>query len=212
MMCMGQNLLSTVFELLIQQNGGQVFDSEGRVAINSPQCAQAVEVMHKIVQAGIYSNIPAWMHEFLASINGESVATYPYAVWFAATIKSTAKDYAGNKEWGVFPLPALEKGGSHVSNLGGSVLVIPAQSRNKAAAWEFIKYALCTVDGQVEQYRYKSLFPAYLPALKSPVFDEPDTFFGGQHASRMFATDITKVHPLRRTTTWATTQRYLAHR
>jgi lactose/L-arabinose transport system substrate-binding protein len=209
MMCMGQNLLSTVFELLIQQNGGQVFDSEGRVAINSPQCAQALEVMHRIVQAGIHSNIAAWTHEFMASVNGESVATFPYAVWFAGTIKDTAKDYAGNKEWGVFPLPALEKGGSRVSNLGGSVLVIPAQCRNKAAAWEFIKFALCTVEGQIEQYRYRSLFPAYLPALKSTVFDEPDPFFGGQHASRLFATDIEKIHTLNRTRNWAEALRYL---
>jgi lactose/L-arabinose transport system substrate-binding protein len=209
MMPMGQNLLSTVFELLIQQNGGQIFDSEGRVAINSPKCAQALEVMHGIVQAGIHSNIPAWGHEYLASINSDSIATFPSAVWFAGTIKNTAKDYVGNKEWGVFRLPALERGGNRVSNLGGSVLVIPAQCRNKAAAWEFIRTALCTVEGQVDQYRYRSLFPAYIPALSSPVFDEPDPFFGGQRASRLFATDIDKIYTLNRTRNWQEAMRYL---
>src|SRR5207248_2092463 len=99
MMPMGHNLLSTMFELLIQQNGGQIFDSAGRIAINSPQCAQAVEVMRKIAQAGIQSNIMAWGHEYMASINSDTLATFPSAVWFAGTIKDTAKEYPGTKEW-----------------------------------------------------------------------------------------------------------------
>lgn len=209
MLPMGQNLYATDFEILIQQDGGQIFDEQGRVAINSPQCVQALEVMHKIVQAGINSNILAWSLEYMASINSDSLATFPSAVWFAGTIKNTAKEYPGIKEWGVMRLPALEKGGPRVSNLGGSVLVIPAQCKNKAAAWEFIKQALCTVDGQVDQYRYRSLFPAYLPALKSTVFDEPDPFFGGQRISRLFATDLDKIHPLNRTRNWAEATRYL---
>ena len=80
--------------------------------------------------------------------NDESIATYPGAVWLAGIIKDSSGDYAGKKaDWGVFRLPAVRRGGLHVANLGGSVLVIPAQCQNKDAAWAFIEYALCTHGG-----------------------------------------------------------------
>src|SRR5207302_1163575 len=119
-----------------------------------------------------------WGQEFMAGFNTDTIATYPEAVWFAGTIKDAVPDYGGKRaSWGVFPLPALTKGGTHVSNLGGSVLVIPAQCRQKEAAWAFLEYALCTKEAQIQQYRAESLFPAFLPALQDPLFDAPDPFF-----------------------------------
>jgi lactose/L-arabinose transport system substrate-binding protein len=210
MLPLGSNSLRPMFEMLIQQNGGQVFDDQGRIAINSPQTRQALATIQKMRAAGICSDVALWSQEFLAGLNDESIATYPIAVWFAGTIKDTVKDFAGKKaDWGVFRLPAITPGGLHVANLGGSVLVIPAQCRNKAAAWAFVEYALCTNAGQLEQYRSMSLFPAYLPALETPVLDEPDPFFGGQKTGRLFATDVMKISKLNRTPAWGEAIRYL---
>jgi lactose/L-arabinose transport system substrate-binding protein len=160
--------------------------------------------------AGICSDVALWSQEFLAGLNDESIATYPIAVWFAGTIKDTVKDFAGKQaSWGAFTLPAVALGGLHVANLGGSVLVIPAQSRNREAAWAFVEYALCTVEGQAAQYRNMSLFPAFLPASQSSTLDEPDPFFGGQRIERLFATDVTKIARLNRTPAWGEAMRYL---
>jgi lactose/L-arabinose transport system substrate-binding protein len=210
MLPLGSNSLRPMFEMLIQQNGGQIFDDQGRIAINSTQTREALATIQKMRAAGICSDIALWSQEFLAGLNDESIATYPIAVWFGGTIKDTVKDFAGKKaDWGVFRLPALSPGGLHVANLGGSVLVIPAQCRNKAAAWAFVEYALCTNAGQLAQYRSMSLFPAYLPALATPVMDEPDPFFGGQKTGRLFATDVTKISRLNRTPAWGEAVRYL---
>ncbi len=210
MLPLGSNSLRPMFEMLIQQSGGQVFDDQGRIAINSPQTRQALSILQKMRGAGICSDIALWSQEFLAGLNDESIATYPIAIWFAGTIKDTVKDYAGKKaEWGVFRLPAITSGGLRVANLGGSVLVIPAQCRNKAAAWAFVEYALCTREGQIAQYRNMSLFPAFLPAMQSRDLDEPDPFFGGQRIVRLFATDVTKITRLNRTPAWGEAIRYL---
>lgn len=210
MLTLGSASMSSVFEILIQQNGGQIFDDAGAVAINSPECAEALGVMKRMWEAGICANVAWWSQEFLAGLNDESIATYPLAVWFGGTIKDSVKDYGGHpQEWGVMRLPAIKPGGLRNSNLGGSVLVIPSQCKQKEAAWAFIEYALCTVEGQVDQYRNMSLFPAYLPALKDPYFDEPDTFFGGHKVSRLFATDVEKVPALNRTEDWAEATRYI---
>jgi lactose/L-arabinose transport system substrate-binding protein len=210
MLAVGANGISPLFEILLQQAGGQVFDDEGRIVINSPQSAEVLALIKRMRESGVCSDVSMWSQEYMAGFNGDSLATYPMAVWFAGTIKDTVKDFAGTKpRWGVFRLPALHPGGSRVSNLGGSVLAIPAQCKNPQAAWRFIEYALCTVEGQTDQYRSMSLFPAYLPALKDPMFDEPDPFFENQKASRLFATDVDKIQALNRTPNWSEAQRYL---
>ncbi|HZT41164.1 MAG TPA: sugar ABC transporter substrate-binding protein [Chthonomonadaceae bacterium] len=210
MLPMDTGALATMYQLLIQQNGGQVFDDNGRIAVNSPQSRQALGVLRRMLQAGICSNVKMWGQEFMAGLNNDTIATYPEAAWFAGTIKDAAPDYGGKRQiWGIFRLPALVKGGLRTSNLGGSVLVIPQQCRNKPAAWAFLRYALCTAEGQLAMYRSENLFPAYLPALRSPVFDEPDPFFGGQQIGRLFAGDAAKMNILNRTADWMEALGYL---
>jgi lactose/L-arabinose transport system substrate-binding protein len=210
MLPLGANGLLPMFQMLLQENRGQIFDDQGRIAIRSRQAEQALEIIRRMRTAGIGSDIQLWSQEFLAGLNDEPLATYPIAIWFAGTIRDTVKDFAGPKsEWGVFRLPAIERGGLRVANWGGSVLVIPEQCRNKAAAWAFIEYALCTQEGQIAQYRNMNLFPAYLPAMRSAELDQPDPFFGGQRIVRLFSTDVTRISRLNMTPTWAEASTYL---
>jgi lactose/L-arabinose transport system substrate-binding protein len=210
MLPLGANSLRIFYEIMIQQNGGQVFDDQDRIAINSPQSQEVLGIIKRIREAGIYSEVAIWSQEFMAGFNSDTIASYPMAVWFAGTIKDTVKDFAGEKQvWGVFRLPAIKPGGTRYSNYGGSVLVIPAQCKNKEAAWQFVEYALCTVEGQVAQYKSMSLYPAYLPALDHPTFDEPDPFFGGQRVGRFFSEGVTQIQALNRTPVWTETNRYL---
>jgi len=202
--------LGMMYEILLQQNGGQVFDDEGRIALNSPQSEEVLATLGRLLESGICSRIPIWSHEFMAGLKDDTVATYPMAVWFGGTIKDTVQEYPGQPcGWGVFRLPALAKGGLRTSNLGGSVLVIPDQCRQKAAAWAFIEYALCTREGQLAQYRNFDLFPAFLPAHNDPFLDEPDPFFGGQKVRRLFTVDLTRIPRLNRTEEWVEATRYL---
>lgn len=202
--------LAALYEILLQQNGGQLFDEQGRIAVNSPQSEQVLATLKRLLDSGICADVQTWSHEFLAGLKADTIATYPLAVWFGGTIKDTVQEYEGQTTaWGVLALPALARGGLRVSNLGGSVLVIPDQCRQKQAAWAFIEYALCTRAGQIAQYRNFDLFPAYLPALEDPFLDEPDAFFGHQKVRRLFATDITKIPTLHRTQDWNEALRYL---
>lgn len=210
MMPLDTGALSMMFEILIQQAGGQVFDDGGGIAIDSPQSRKVLDLLRRLIQAGLCANVKMWGQEFMAGFNNDTIATYPGAAWLAGTIKDAAPDYGGQRQtWGVFRLPALVPGGPRISNYGGSVLVIPAQCANKPAAWAFVHYALCTVAGQLAQYRSENLFPAYLPALKSPVFDDADPFFSGQAIGRLFARDVTRLPILNRTPHWTEATRYI---
>lgn len=210
MLVMDEGAPVTMFQLLLQQTGGQVFDDRGRIAVNSAQSRQVLGLMRRIIQSGIGYNVKMWGQEFMAGLNTDTVATYPEAAWFAGTIQDAVPDYGGVKQsWGVFRLPAISPGGLRTSNLGGSVLVIPRQCPNKAAAWAFIRYSLCTSEGQLQLYRYADLFPAYLPALDSPLFDQPDPLFGGQRIGRLFARSATGMQVLNRTANWTEATQYI---
>jgi lactose/L-arabinose transport system substrate-binding protein len=210
MLPLGVNGLRGLFLIFLQQTGGQIFDDQGRIAVNTPQARQALDMIKKMRMAGICSDIPQWSQEFLSSLNDNSIATYPIGVWFGGTIKDMAKDSHNHAvQWGAFRLPAMVPGGIRVANDGGSVLVIPSQSKNKAAAWAFIHYALCTREGELEQYKYYDIFPAYLPALKSPIIDAPDPFYGGQRVGRLFAMDVTKIAKLNLTPNWSEAGSYM---
>jgi lactose/L-arabinose transport system substrate-binding protein len=195
--------LQYAYEMMLQQLGGQVFDEQGRIAVGRDESIRVMELIRRMLDAGICANVRAWGHDWMAGFGSDTIATYPGAVWLGGTIKDTVGAYgAGGSGWAVFPLPSFERGGRSASNMGGSVLVIPDQCTQKEAAWAFIEHALCTREGQVAQYANFDLFPAYLPALEDPFFAQPDPFYGGQHVRSLFAGRVRDVQVLNRTGDW----------
>jgi lactose/L-arabinose transport system substrate-binding protein len=206
MMPLAIGSLKDPFQMLMQQNGGGVFDEQGRLMLSHPRNVEALELIRKLLDSGICLSLSD-QNEMLASYNGDSVATYPGASWMMLNMKDTATSTAGR--WGVFRLPAYRPGGIRNSNQGGSVLIIPAQSEVGADAEKFVEYALCTVDAQLQQFKQFGLFPAFLPAHADPRFDEPDPFFGNQHVATLFAEDFEKLQPMNRTRDWDEAERFI---
>ena len=196
-----------LFEILLRQSGGQVFDESGRIAVNSPESLAALEILRRFVKTGISANTQYWSQPFFASFNTESVATYPMAVWFGGFIRDYSPGKSG--EWGVFPLPALTPGGLRTSSYGGSALVIPDQCAQKDAAWAFIEFALCRRDSQLGHYRSFDLFPAMTTVYDDPFFDEHVEYFGGQQVRRLFTKDVERIPAMNRTKDWVETISYL---
>ena len=192
--------LAHTFEMMIQQNGGQIFDEEGRISINSTQCLQVIRLLRKMLDSHVTMNEPLFSHAHYASLKNDTVATYPIAAWWGGTIKDYAPETSG--DWGVFRLPALKIGGIRTSNFGGSTLVIPDQCKFKEAAWAFVEFVLCRPEIQNRQYEKYDLIPCLLTCFNDSLYDEPDPFFGGQKVRRLFARDIQRVYPLNRNKDW----------
>ena len=72
-------------------------------------------------------------------------------------------------------------------------MAIPQQSKHADAAWEFVKYCLCTAEGQNLIFKNSGVFPAYKPAWKDPLYDQPVEFYGGQKAYRLYTEIADKV-------------------
>ena len=197
-----------LFQILMQQNGGGVYDEQGRIILHQPANVEALAIVGRMLRSDATRPGSVYGSEFFASLGTEASASFVGAAWQSQNVKDYAPAEAFG-EWGVFRLPAFRPGGLRNSNFGGSVLVIPEGATEPEAAGMFIERALCTVDGQIEQFKKTGIFPAFLPAFDDPYFDEPDPFYGGQKVNELFARNFEEVPTLYRTTDWTEAQRLI---
>ena len=166
-----------VWRELANQNGCFYFNNEGtEVTVSQPGCVDAMETMKKLYDAGVVA-IVNW-DGAIQEIKAGSLAGAVFGAWYVGTIQDNAPDQAGN--WGIYPMPASEEGGTRAANLGGSALAIPSSSENQEAAWAFVEYALATTNGQVTMLEEFGLVPSYLPALDDPYINEQLAYWGDQ--------------------------------
>lgn len=165
------------FRMLANQNGCFYFSNDAKsVTVNKPGCVTALETVKKLIDSGVVMQ-GGW-NEQIQAFKAGKVATSMFGGWYEGTIRSNAPELEG--KWGVFRMPAAKKGGVRAANLGGSALALPASSKNKAAAWAFIRHALATTEGQVTMLKEYGLVPSYLPALKDPYVNAASKYWGGQ--------------------------------
>ncbi len=137
-------------------------------------------------------NVDMWSSEAYAAYQAGTCVSVAAGSWFSGFLK-TDIDPDGAGHWGATVLPL----GMPATNWGGSFLVIPEQSKNKEAAWAFVKYMLATSDGQNAIFKAVDYFPSYKPAWDAApeLYTDPDDYFGGQ-APNSIATKIAAEVPV----------------
>lgn len=165
------------FRMLANQNGCYYFDNAAtKVTINQPGCVKALSTVQSLYKAGVLGT-GDWNAQITA-IKGSKVAGSLYGGWYEGTIRSNAPDQSG--KWGAYLMPASQAGGRRAANLGGSALALPTSSKNKEAAWAFMKYALGTTQGQITMLKSDGLVPSLLSATKDAYVAQPQAYWGGQ--------------------------------
>ncbi|KAB0679378.1 ABC transporter substrate-binding protein [Aureimonas leprariae] len=190
------NADSSWFRMLANENGCAYFDETGEnVTINQPGCVAALEVIGKAAKAGLYQT--ADWGETLQAINGNKLASAVYGGWYEGSIRASAPDQEG--KWGVYPIPAFEKGGNRAANIGGSSLAVPTASKNPEAALAFINFALGTSEGQVAQLKASGLVPTLPDAVNDPFVKSPQPYWGGQPVWETIIGTLPDIKPARGT-------------
>ncbi|MFI6902738.1 ABC transporter substrate-binding protein [Nonomuraea sp. NPDC050394] len=183
------------FTTLLQQLG-QGYFVDGKVAVNSPDAVRALTLLKTLKDKDLLQNEKGWDGRVTATKQGKA-ATQPTAAWWSGTLTADMPELSG--KFGVVPLPAFDAGGSRTSANGGSALSITAQTKNQQTAWAFLDWMLASKERQVSMMRTEALFPAYLPALSDPLFDEPQPYFGGEKVNRLFADQVKEIPPVQLT-------------
>ncbi len=165
----------------IYENGGDLLSADNKtVVFNSPEAIEGIQIYADLLtnKSAIY-----WgedQGERIQGIKDGRIAMFSDGPYNMGIMKSAAPEMSGM--WKVAVHPYGKQPGSY---LGGTGLVIPAQSKQKEAAWKFIEYAM-RVENQIGVYTYAGAAPALTAALESPEVNAPDPYFGGQKTFDVF--------------------------
>ncbi len=165
----------------IYENGGSLLSNDNKTVIfNSPEAIEAIQVYADMLtqKSAIYWG--ADQGERIQGIKDGRIAMFSDGPYNMGIMKSAAPEMAG--QWRVAVHPYSKQAGSY---LGGTGLVIPAQSKQKEAAWKFIEYAM-RLENQIGVYTYAGAAPALTAALESAQVNAPDPYFGGQKTFEVF--------------------------
>jgi lactose/L-arabinose transport system substrate-binding protein len=181
-----------LFRMILSQQGSYYFTADGKINLTSKEAVNAMNIIKKMKDADLLANVSGW--DGLVGANKNSkVATQVFGVWWSGTISSEAPDLKG--KWDVMAIPAVAKGGSRASNLGGSTLAIPAKSKNVDAAWAFIEYSLATKEGQNTMIKQFGIWPSYIPAYTDPFYTAPQAYFNNKPVWKLFTDQIPQLKP-----------------
>lgn len=175
--------------LLLNQLGGQYYDSNGKVKLDSKEMVQAMTLMKKLKDAGLAVNLANEWNDRITATENNQVATIPYAVWYAGTLQSSNADQKG--KWGIVTLPAFTSGGNTQANCGGSVLAVSSATKNADLAKAFVKFSLMTSKGNKINLDAGKLFTSYKPSYNDDEYKTSDEYFGlsvGQTFSKLTST------------------------
>lgn len=173
-------------EMLLLQAGAGFFDERERPVIDTERNALVLATL-ATWSAGP-SRVAVDAPEFSAAGNALKLQGVVLASlmpdWLAGVWKTDLPGMSG--QWKLMPLPAWEEGGLRTSVQGGSMLGIPKSTPDFESAWALAKRLYLDPERNAAFYRTASIIPPSRAAWSHPVFDEPDAFFAGQPAGRLF--------------------------
>ncbi|TFE24730.1 ABC transporter substrate-binding protein [Cohnella luojiensis] len=178
------------FRMMMNELGVYYFDKDGNIDFNNPKVVQAMATLKKFGDADLVKDVNGWDGIVSATVDG-SVATIPFGAWYYGTIIDQAKDTKG--KWGVFLLPAFEKGGNRAANLGGSSWMLNADSERVDAAYGFMEYFSTTSAVQAVAMEKFGLFPSLQSTYSEPAFQADNEFFGGQKIWKLFGDEMANI-------------------
>jgi multiple sugar transport system substrate-binding protein len=145
-------------------NGGDVVDSSGKAALNSPQAVEALTFYESFFTEGLTpKSVPEGFDITPAFVKGDNPMFFS-GPWHLGLIKDAGGADFSSK-WAIAPMP---KKVTATSFVGGSNMVVFKGTKNPDAAWAFVKFVS---DPKTQALWYKTVTD--LPAVQS-AWQDPD--------------------------------------
>ena len=173
---------------LIWEGGGRPFTVDGSnvtIDFTDAGTTRAVEYWQRMLDEDLVNTkISGWSDDWNRGLNEGTIATQIIGSWFTSTLPERAPDAAG--DFRIAPLPQWEAGETSGSENGGSAMAIPADAKNKEAAYAFLEYF---THGDGLQPRIDA--GAFVPKLSNLDDEEflatTNEFFGDQKYNEVLA-------------------------
>ncbi|GHV36671.1 ABC transporter substrate-binding protein [Spirochaetia bacterium] len=163
----------------LQSAGSWFFKEDGSLYIkDNPVLLRSLEIMRDMINAGVLTLVADW-NAYIATINNGTVAATIQGCWIMGSIVAETSQ-SGN--WAMVSTPrfATIPESVNYSSQGGSGWVTLASSKNPDVALDFLDK---TFAGSVELYEAvlpRGMVATWSPAVASPLYSQPNDFFGGQ--------------------------------
>ncbi len=175
------------FTGLMWQGGARLFSISGqswKVSINNSASQQVASYWQDMLNKKLVKTEPDFTNGWYNDLQTGKVATWISAVWGASTISSNAPQSSG--KWRVAPIPQWQAGQNVAGNWGGSTFVVFKSSKHPKEATEFDIWLNTNQPSIDEMIKGASIYPAYQPALDSPLLNAPQPFYGNQTIGPLF--------------------------
>ncbi|WP_210366249.1 ABC transporter substrate-binding protein [Bacillus sp. REN3] len=125
---------------MMNADNGKGFIEEGKLAINTPKKAEALDWILSWKERLGDNTVQAFQAEFGSEQSNPFIAG-KVAMWIdVGTFYTQLRDYGQDIEFGVAPIPAYQEGAGNWAEGGGFVAEIPKGAKNPKEAMHFIKY------------------------------------------------------------------------
>ena len=175
------------FTGLVWQSGGHLFDVKGQswqVTLNNPQAQQVASYWQALLDKKLVKTEPDFANAWYRDLQTGSVATWVSAVWGVGTLTGNAPQASG--KWRVAPMPQWQAGQTAAGNWGGSTTAVFKSTQHPKEATEFAMWLNSNQQSLDEMIKGNNIYPAYQPALDSPLVNSPQPFFGNQNVNSVF--------------------------
>jgi multiple sugar transport system substrate-binding protein len=132
-----------------ESDGMSYFNYEtGEPTIDTPAKAEAIHWINGWTERLGQSTVDSFKAEFGSQQADPFISGKVAMIVTTGTFATQLRDYAGDMDYGVAPVPERVEGNGHWTSGGGFTMEIPKGAKNVEASWEFLKW-LGGVEAQV---------------------------------------------------------------
>jgi len=152
--------------MFMWSNGGDIFNAENEVIINSPENREALDFYTSFFKEDLSPKVAKGGVEMYNNFKTGFTPMFIGGPWMLKDLETHVPEIKG--KWDVAVLPRKKTATSFV---GGSDWCIFKDSRNKEAAWKFIEF-MSRPDIQIQWYGLTSDLPTRLEAWEDKFFED----------------------------------------
>ncbi len=171
---------------LLWQRGGDVFDPNGDVTIDSELAVDTLAFYVSLFRSdppAAGPKLSGLAEDFRAVARGQFLM-YPAADWMLAAMRLDLRDELSGA-LRCMPMPSWTPGGRRTSTVGGTAIFIPKGATDVDAAWEVLKHLYFDERSLLKRFEAQSIVPPLTDVFDAEAFSSPSAFFGGQRVGEL---------------------------
>jgi arabinosaccharide transport system substrate-binding protein len=173
------------FNTLMFQRGGNFFDVEGHLLMDSEQVLETLLFYVPLVTGP--DKIATTLGEgqiFTQALEQGYLASILCPDWRSRRLELDIPRLEG--KMGLMPLPAVEPGGRRTSTWGGTMLGITKASEHPDLSWELALFLYYSVEPFNKRFWDTNIIPPVKDAWTLPAISKPKTFWDGQAVGNFY--------------------------